>query len=38
MLVIKMKKNKTKQKKEQHMHCFMSKMVFKRMLNKGVYF
>lgn len=31
------KKPKTK-KKQQHMHCFMSKMVFKRLLNKSVYF
>lgn len=32
------KKHKKNTKKQQHMHCFMSKMVFKRMLNKSVYF
>lgn len=31
----KTKQNKTKE--QQHMHCFMSKMVFKRMLNKSAY-
>lgn len=31
-------KQTNKTKKKQHMHCLMSKMVFKRMLNKSVYF
>lgn len=31
-------KQKNKTKEQQHMHCFMSKMVFKRMLNKSVFF
>lgn len=32
------KNQKNKTKEQQHMHCFMSKMVFKRMLNKSVFF